>query len=101
MAIQLLPTETNIWRIVNAIIQLIQGRQNSVGDVTLSTGATATVVDFTNCSKDSRVFLQPQTAAAVGAQARVAVADISQGAFVIRHPAAPAGASFSFLCIGG
>lgn len=101
MAIQLQPGEKNPQRIVDAIIQLVQGRQNSVGDVTLTPGATSTFVSFPNCSKDCRVFLQEQTAAAVAAQATVAPADIAQRGFVIRHNAAAAGANFSFLCIGG
>jgi len=101
MAIQLLPAESNIWRIVQAIIQLVQGRQNSVGDVTLAVGPTSTVVSFVNCSIDCRVFLQPQNAAAVAAQARVAAADILQGSFTIRHNVVAAGTVLSFLCIGG
>lgn len=101
MAIQLAPFERNIQRIVDAIIQLVEGRQNSIGDVTLDVGAALTVVSFVNCSKDCRVFLQEQTAAAVAAQARVAAADIVQGQFTIRHNVAGAGATFSFLCIGG
>jgi hypothetical protein len=101
MAIQLQPTETAIWRIVQAIIQLVQGRQDSVGDVTLAVGATSTAVDFVNCSRDCRVFLMAQSAAAMATPVRVAVADIAQGSFVIRHGAAPAGAVYSFTCLGG
>jgi len=101
MAIQLRPEEKEIWRIVQSIIQLVQGRQNSIGDVTLDIGATFTVVSFVNCSLDCRVFLQEQTATAVAAQARVPAVDIAQGSFTIRHNVAGAGATFSFLCIGG
>ncbi len=101
MAIQLQPSEKNPYTIVQAIIQLVTGRQNSVGDVTLTPGAALTTVTFVNCSKDCRVFLMPQTANAVAAQARVAAADIFQGSFIIRHPAAAAGCVFSFICIGG
>lgn len=101
MAIQLQPEEKSIVRIVQAIIQLVQGRQNSVGDVTLTPAATFTVVPFVNCSLDCRVFLQAQSAAAVAAQAIVAPADIAQGSFTIRHNAAGAGANFSFTCLGG
>lgn len=101
MAIQLQPRERDPQRIVDAIIQLVEGRQNSVGDVTLTPGAATTFVSFPNCSKDCRVFLQEQTAAAVAAQATVAPADIVQRGFTIRHNVAGAGANFSFLCIGG
>lgn len=101
MAIQLQPGERDPQRIVDAIIQLVQGRQNSVGDVTLTPGATSTFVSFPNCSKDCRVFLQEQSVSAVAAQAMVAPADIAQRGFIIRHNVAGAGANFSFLCAGG
>lgn len=101
MAIQLQRSERDLQRIVDAVRQLVEGRQNSVGDVTLAVGQTSTTVAFSNCSIDCRVFLQAQNAAAVAAQATVAPADLSQGGFVIRHNAAGANANFSFLCIGG
>jgi len=101
MAIQLQPAERDIYRIVQAIIQLVQGRQSSIGDVTLAVGQTSTVVNFVNCSRDCRVFLQAQSVAAVAAQARVDAVDIGQGSFLIRHPVASADSRFSFLCIGG
>lgn len=101
MAIQLRPEEKDIWTIVQAIIQLVQGRQNSVGDIELAAGPVLTVVPFVNCSKDCRVFLQEQTALAFTAAARVAPADIEQGQFTIRHGVVAAGAKFSFICVGG
>lgn len=104
MAIQIQPGETNLKRLVDAVIQLVQGRQNSVGDVTLAAGTTITVVSFPNCSKDSRVFLFPQTpnAAAAAPTTYVLKANILQRMFTITH--ANAGTTdrvFSFLCIGG
>lgn len=101
MAIQLLPTEKDIWRIVQAVVQLVEGRQNSVGDLTLAVGQTSTTVDFPNCSKDCRVFLQPQNSVARGVPVSVDISDTLQASFIVRHAAAPASARFSFLCIGG
>lgn len=101
MATQLQRSERDPQRIVDAIIQLTEGRQNSVGDVSLAVGQTSTVVSFPNCSKDSRVFLGGLNAAAVAAAPQVVVADIRQRSFTIRHAAAGAGASLSFVCIGG
>lgn len=104
MAIQLQVGETSIGRIVQAIIELVMGRQNSVGDVTLTPGTTTTVVSFPNCSKDSRVFLEPQTANAAGALATTYIkrADILQKQFTITHAnSATADRTFSFLVIGG
>lgn len=101
MAKQLQPSERDIYTIVQSVRELIFGRRNNVGDVILGTGATTTVVNFINCSKDGRVFLQAQNAAGIAAQAMVAPADIQQGSFTIRHNAAGAGAAFSFSCDGG
>lgn len=106
MAIQLQKGEKDIQRIVDAIIQLGQGRQNSVGDVTLAVSATSTTKAFPNCSKDCRVFLFPQTAHAAALLAGGAVyilkTNILQGSFVITHPSSVnVDNNFSFLCIGG
>ena len=93
------------WRkAVDAVRQLINGRQNSVGDVTLNTGATTTTVTFANCSMDCRVFLFPQTAhaAAIVTSTFVSKANTNQGSFSISHPSSSqTDLSFSFLCIGG
>lgn len=104
MAIQLLPEETSVRRIVQAIIELVTGRQNSVGDVTLTAGAASTVVPFPNCSKDCRVFLFPQTANAAAALATTFIlrANIVQKQFTITHANnGQTDKTFSFLCIGG
>lgn len=104
MAIQLLPEETSIRRIVQAVIELVMGRQNSVGDVTLAAGTTTTVVPFPNCSKDCRVFLFPQTANAAAAEPTTYVlrASIVQRQFTVTHAnAVSVDRTFSFLCIGG
>lgn len=104
MAIQLQIEETRIPRIVQAVIELVMGRQNSVGDVTLAAGATTTVKAFPNCSKDCRVLLFPQTANAAAALATTYIlrANIVQGAFTITHAnAGTTDRTYSFLCIGG
>lgn len=104
MAIALSRSERDPQRIVDAIIQLIEGRSNAVGDITLTPGATSTVVSFPNVSTDARVFLFPQTANAAAAMATTYIkkADIDRGVFVITHANnAQADRDFSFLCIGG
>lgn len=104
MAIQLLPQERSIPRIVDAIIQLVMGRMNSVGEFTITLNAASTVVSFENCSTDSRIFIMPQTAAAAAALGTTYIdpAEIAQGSFTVRHAnSATADRTFSFLCIGG
>lgn len=87
MAINLVPTERDLFRIVQAIRELIQGRSNATLQVTLTPGATSTVVDAINCSKDSEVFFTPRTANAAAALATtyVAVGNITQGGFTVTH----------------
>lgn len=104
MAIQLSVSETSFPRIVQSIIELVMGRQNSVGDLTLRAGQTTTVVSFPNCSKDCRVFLFPQTANAAAALATTYIlrANIIQKQFTVTHASAgTTDRTFSFLCIGG
>ncbi len=104
MAIQLRPEERDPQRIVDAIIQLVQGRMNAVGEVTLAAGAALTVVSWVNCSIDSRIFLMPKTANAAAALATTYIPDVDivQGSFTIRHVNnAQVDKVFAFLCIGG
>lgn len=85
--------ETNIWRIVQAVIQLLNGRSNSVGVVTLRAGQTTTVVDKSvsvgavNVSTSTQIFLTPKTAnaAAVVGTTYIQAADIGLGTFTITH----------------
>ena len=89
--INLAPEETNTYRIVQAIIQLLQGRSNAVGTVTLRANQTTTVVTkavhraAVNVSADSEVFLTPRTANAAAALTNVYVSSIVQGGFVLTH----------------
>lgn len=104
MAIQLQRGERDPQRIVDSVIELVTGRQNSIGDVTLRAGQTITVVTFPNCSKDCRIFLFPQTANAAAAVATTYIlrADILQRSFTITHVnAGTTDRTFSFLAIGG
>lgn len=86
MAIQLQSTEKNIYTIVQAIIQLVTGRHNAGGTVTLRANQTTTTVTHPNCSRDSYVTLgAPQTANAAAALATSYVSSVLQGSFVITH----------------
>lgn len=102
MSISLSPDEKSIWRIVQAIIQVLQGRSNAVGSVTLTPGTTTTVITKAeapaaiNCSKDSAVMLSPLTANAAAALATTFTA-AGQGTFTVTHAnAVSADRSFRF-----
>lgn len=87
MAINLVPTEVNLTRIVAAIRELIQGRSNATLTVTLGAGAATTVVVARNCGKDSIVVMTPKTANAAAAIATtfVLASNVRNGGFTISH----------------
>lgn len=103
MAIQLQPTEKNIYTIVQAIIQLVTGRHNAGGTVTLRANQTTTVVTHPNCSRDSYVALgAAQTANAAAALATSYVSAVTQGSFTVTHISnAQADKTFFYTVTGG
>lgn len=102
MAIVLLPLEKDVFRIVQAIRQLIQGRSDATLRVTLTPSATTTVVTAINCSKDSEVFLSPKTANAAVAVATTYVSSVGQGTFTLTHAnSAQVDRTFGVVCLGG
>lgn len=104
MAISLDLSNLSPRRLYDAITQLIQGRGNYVGVVTLRAGQTTTVVSFVNCSIDCMPMLYPQTANAAAAVATtyIKAADVIQQQFTITHASsAHIDLTFSFACLGG
>ena len=103
MAINLNPAEKDIWRIVQAIIQILQGRSNSVGLVTLRANQVTTVVSWPNCGKDSQIFFTAKTphAEALSPQPYVKTADVMLGSFTVTHASsANTDLIFGFDCRG-
>ena len=104
MAIQLQSEEREIRRIVQAVMQLVEGRHNAGGVVDLDTGAAVlTVVSHPNCSKDCFPQL---TAANLAAAAEIGagtiyVSAVGQGSFTISHSASGSVRSFYYLVTGG
>lgn len=102
MAIQIRPEERDPQRFNDAIRQLVEGRGNNIGTVTLRAGQTTTTVSFPNCSKDCQVFLTPRTANAAAALPSTYISVVSQGSFTITHAnAVSVDRTFGYLCIGG
>ena len=91
---------------VNAVIrQLIEGRSNAVGTVTLTHDgvATTTTVPAVTCGASSIVFLSPLTAHAAGALATTYVlqSNITAGQFIVSHSAtAQTDQTFGWVCLG-
>lgn len=87
------PLEVDIRKIVAAVIALLSGRSNAVGEVTLRAGQTTTTVTkavdpaAVNVSAGSEIFLTPRTANAAAAIATtyVLASAVTQGSFTITH----------------
>lgn len=83
--------EKNLFQIVRAIIQILQGRSNAVGTVTLRANQATTIVDKSvspgalNVAEDSIIHLSPKTANAAVAKQTAYVSLTEQGGFVITH----------------
>jgi hypothetical protein len=102
-ALQLSPSETQAYRIVNAVRQLMQGRSNAAGTVTLAASAASTAVSAPNCAPTAQVFLFPRTAHA-GAELAAGgcfVSAVGSGSFTITHANnAQADRTFAYVCLG-
>lgn len=104
MAYDIPPFTNDPAEIVQALLQLLAGRGNFAGSVTLTPNAATTVVSFENCSKDCEVFLSPRSvnAAAALATTYILPANIVQGGFTISHQnAVSTDRVFGFECVGG
>jgi hypothetical protein len=100
---QLAPSETQPYRLVNAIRQLLQGRSNAAGSVTLAAGAASTTVTAPNCASSAQVFLFPKTAHAAAelAAGTCWVSAVAGGAFTLTHANnAQTDRTFSYVCLG-
>jgi hypothetical protein len=100
---QLSPSETQPHRLVNAIRQLMQGRSNAAGSLTLAAGAASTTVTAPNCAPTAQVFLFPKTAHAAAelAAGTCWVSAVAGGAFTITHANnAQADRTFAYVCLG-
>lgn len=97
------PSERDLFKIVMAVRQLMEGRSNAVGDVTLTANAGTTTVSAPNCGPGSKVVLFPQTANAAAAvpTTYITLANITAGQFVITHANnAQTDKSFSWVALG-
>lgn len=86
-----------------AIRQLIEGRSNAVGTVTLAHdgAATTTTVTATTCGPNSIVFLTPLTAHAAAVSPYVLLTNVTPGQFIVTHAAtAETDQTFGWFCVG-
>lgn len=91
------------WRrLIDSVIQLVEGRHNAFGEFTLTPSATTTTVSHPNCSLDSQPQFAPHTANAAAAVATTYISAIFQGGFTLTHSnSATTDRTFGFICGGG
>jgi hypothetical protein len=91
------------WRrLIDAVIQLVEGRNNAVGRFTLTPGATTTIVSQPNCSKDCEPQFSARTASAATALATTYVSAVNQGSFTVTHAnSGVADRTFGYSVTGG
>jgi hypothetical protein len=98
------PAEKDIFRIVMAVRQLIEGRSNATGTFTLASApATSTVITAPTCGAGSIIVLMPQSANAAAALSGVFVtaANVTKGQFTVSHPAsAQTDRTFGYVALG-
>lgn len=95
------PAERDPLKQNTAIRQLIEGRSNAVGSVTLTANAASTVVTAPTCGPQSAVFLCPTTANAAAIVAATYVSAVAAGTFTITHTNnANADKTFYWVCLG-
>lgn len=85
--INLSPGEIEPGRFNQAIRQMMQGRDNAGGTVTLTANAATTTVSAPNCATGCGVFLQASTASAateVG-NGTIYISAVVNGSFTITH----------------
>lgn len=99
------PGERDVSKLVDAIRQLMEGRSNAVGTVTLTGNgsATSTTVTANNCGPNSAILLFPATAhaAAVVATTYAKAADVTPRQFIVTHATTSnSDVTFWFVCLG-
>lgn len=96
--------ETRPFAIVTAIRQLIQGRNNATGTVTLTASTTTTTVTSDIVNDSDTVLLSPMTANAAAeiGNGTIYVSTVSKGSFVLTHAnAVSTDRTFRYAVFGG
>lgn len=93
------------WRwLVDAVIQLVEGRHNAFGEFTLTPNAATTTVSHPNCSKDCEPQFSARTASAAAeiGNGTIWISSVEQGSFSVTHAnSAVADRTFGYLVSGG
>lgn len=72
-------------QIAGTVNELLKGRANNVGEVTLTASVTSTTVTDTRIKSQMKIFLSPKTANAAAAITNVYVSSVDDGSFTLTH----------------
>jgi len=94
--------KTNLLQAISTINELLKGRANNVGEVTLTENATTTTTTDTRIKSQMMIFLSPRTANAAAALTNVYVSAVADGSFELTHAnAATVDRTFDYVIHGG
>lgn len=82
-----IPVNIHLWNLTDRANDIIDGRINAIGEVTLTANATSTTVTDNKFDSSMVVLLQPKTANAAAAIGTTYITDANKtkGQFVITH----------------
>lgn len=87
--------------VAETLNEVIKGRQNNHGSVTLDANVTSTDIVDTRIKLSMRVFLSPKTANAAAALTNVYVSAVTDGGFTITHAnTATTNRTFEYVFVG-
>lgn len=99
MSIPVLLGATQTERTIN---ELLKGRANNVGEVTLTANDTTTTTTDTRIKSQMKIFLSPTTANAAAALTNVYVSAVADGSFTLTHSnTATVDRTFDYVVHGG
>lgn len=88
--------------LASTINELLKGRANNVGEVTLTENAVTTTKTDTRIKSQMKVWLSPRTANAAAAMTNVYVSAVADGSFTLTHSnAATTDRTFDYIFHGG
>ena len=82
MTIQVLPGDTQAERTIN---ELLKGRANNVGEVTLTANDTSTTISDIRVRLTMTAVLIPRTANAAAAMTNVFISAVADGSIILTH----------------
>lgn len=99
MTIQVLLGETQAERTIN---EMLKGRANNVGEVTLDANVTTTTISDIRIKQTMTVVLIPRTANAAAAMTNVYISAVADGSITLTHSnTATVDRTFDYILHGG